>query len=40
MHQAAGMSGVATLDSDHSPFFSFPVELAAAIDRFTATSVR
>ena len=36
MHQAAGMTGVVTLDSDHSPFFSRRAELAAAIDSFTA----
>ena len=34
MHRAAGMDGVASLDSDHSPFFSRPAELAAAMDGF------
>lgn len=35
MHKAAGVREVATLDTDHSPFFSCPGELAAAIDGFT-----
>ena len=36
MHRAAGMDGVATLEADHSPFFSCPAELAAAMDGFIA----
>lgn len=34
MHQAAGVAAVATLDTDHSPFYSKIDELAAAIDGF------
>lgn len=34
MHRAAGVTAVATLDTDHSPFFSCPAELADALDRF------
>lgn len=36
MHQAAGVKAVATLDSDHSPFFSMPASLANALDGFVA----
>ncbi len=35
MYQAAGISTVATLDTDHSPFFSCPKDLAAALHRFS-----
>jgi pimeloyl-ACP methyl ester carboxylesterase len=36
MYQAAGISRVATLDTDHSPFLSCPKDLAAALHGFTA----
>lgn len=35
MHQAAGVKAVATLDADHSPFWSRTAELAQAMDGFT-----
>jgi pimeloyl-ACP methyl ester carboxylesterase len=38
MHQAAGVRAVATLDTDHSPFFSCPSELADTLDRFATGS--
>jgi pimeloyl-ACP methyl ester carboxylesterase len=34
MHAAAGVKAVASLDTDHSPFFSCPAQLAEALDRF------
>jgi pimeloyl-ACP methyl ester carboxylesterase len=34
MHAAAGVRGLATLDADHSPFWSRPDELAQALDGF------
>ena len=35
MYQTAGVRAVATLDTDHSPFFSAPSRLAEELDRFT-----
>ena len=34
MYRAAGVKQVATLDADHSPFWSRPVELARTLDQF------
>lgn len=34
MHARAGMAAVATLETDHSPFFSCPDDLAAILDGF------
>ncbi len=36
MRERAGIAHVATLSTDHSPFYSTPVELAARLDEFAA----
>lgn len=36
LYKAAGIDSVATLDCDHSPFYSCPAELAAALDGFVS----
>ncbi|MDP3493690.1 MAG: alpha/beta fold hydrolase [Hyphomonadaceae bacterium] len=40
MHQRAGVAGIATLQADHSPFFSDPNGLAHALHSFTLAPAR